>query len=92
MLVSELISILQESIMKSGDMEVLIKDDGYFSCESEKGTYYPPFIEPVIVKLVEDCVVHVKPDTESSRAALDEILNEVKSGPALVIGKTVDRP
>ena len=92
MLASELISILQDSIDKNGDMEVLIKDDGYFSCESERGTYYPPFSEPAIANLSEEYVVHVKPDTESSRAALDEILNEVKSGPALIIGKTVDRP
>ncbi|HED2320230.1 TPA: hypothetical protein R4142_001568 [Citrobacter freundii] len=85
MLASELINILQEAIDKNGDLDVLIKDEGYFSCQSECGTYYPPFTVPVVMDLDGDFVIHVTPSTES-------VLDETKSGPALIIGKTVDGP
>ncbi len=85
MLASELINILQEAIDKNGDLEVLIKDDGYFSCQSECGTYYPPFAVPVVMDLNDDFVIHVTPSTESAS-------DKTMSGPALIIGKTVDGP
>lgn len=92
MLASELISILQSAIDENGDLDVLIKDDGYFSSESATATYYPPFQSPVIVKLTGDYVIHVRPETDSSRGALGDLETEIKHGKALIIGKTVDRP
>lgn len=85
MLASELINILQEAIDKNGDLEVLIKDEGYFSDQNKFGTYYPPFTVPVVMDLDGDYVIHVTPSTES-------VLDKNRSGPALIIGKTVDGP
>ncbi|ELA6496129.1 hypothetical protein RF847_004604 [Salmonella enterica] len=85
MVTSELIKLLSEALDRHGDLEVLIKDDGYFSEDCE--IYHPPFDEPYVAQLSEAATQKIKPDA----SILSKKWGTV-SGKCLIIGKTIDRP
>ncbi|WP_205954215.1 hypothetical protein [Pantoea stewartii] len=80
---TELIKILNDAVKEHGDLEVLIKNDGYFAEQSGKEFFTEPLHAPLRAGVQSAFL---------SKAVDEEDIHEAISGEFLIIGKTADRP